>query len=56
MIAGVIYMNLHKLNLNDLKGYGRKKYFLMACFAVAMLGIMGIPLFNGYISKQSTNV
>lgn len=51
MIAGVIYMNLHKLNLNDLKGYGRKKYFLMVCFALAMLGIMGIPMFNGYISK-----
>lgn len=51
MIAGVIFMNVHKLNLNDLKGFGRKKPLLMICFALAMLGIMGIPLFNGYISK-----
>ena len=51
MIAGVIYMNIHKLNLNEIKGFGRNKHFIKICFAVAMLGIMGIPLFNGYISK-----
>ena len=51
MIAGVIFMNLHKLNLNDLKGFGRNKPLLMICFVLAMLGIMGIPMFNGYISK-----
>ena len=51
MIAGVIYMNIHKLNLNDIRGYGRKKHLLKVCFALAALGIMGIPMFNGYISK-----
>lgn len=51
MIAGVIYMNIHKLNLNEIKGFGRNKHFIKICFAIAMLGIMGIPLFNGYISK-----
>ena len=51
MIAGVIYMNIHRLNLNEIKGFGRNKHFIKICFAIAMLGIMGIPLFNGYISK-----
>ncbi|MCI5745011.1 MAG: complex I subunit 5 family protein [Erysipelotrichaceae bacterium] len=50
-IAGVIFMNLHQLNLNDIRGYGRKKYLLMICFAIGCLSIMGIPMFNGYISK-----
>ncbi|WP_243008965.1 complex I subunit 5 family protein [Clostridium sp. AM58-1XD] len=51
MAAGCIYMNLHKLNLNDIRGYGRGKPFLTAVFAMGTLGIMGIPLWNGYVSK-----
>lgn len=51
MIAGVVVMNLHKLNLNDIKGYGRKKTFLKLTFLAGALGIAGIPLFNGYVSK-----
>ena len=51
MIAGVIVMNLHKLNLNDIQGYGRKKPFLKITFLAGALGIAGIPLFNGYVSK-----
>ncbi|MDD7735567.1 MAG: complex I subunit 5 family protein [Bacilli bacterium] len=51
MCAGVVVMNIHALNLNDIKGFGRKKPFLMICFLIGTLGIMGIPSFNGYISK-----
>ena len=51
MIAGVVVMNLHKLDLNDIRGFGRKKPLLNACFLAGALGISGIPLFNGYISK-----
>lgn len=51
MCAGVVVMRLHALNLNDIQGYGRKKPFLMVCFIIGALGIMGIPLFNGYVSK-----
>lgn len=51
MIAGVVYMNLHKLNLNDIRGFGRKKPLLNLCFLMGALGIGGIPLWNGYISK-----
>lgn len=51
VIAGVVVMNLHQLNLNAIRGFGRKKGWLNFCFLMAMLGIMGIPLWNGYISK-----
>ena len=51
MCAGVVAMNAHSLNLNDVKGYGRKKPFLMVIFLIGTLGIMGIPFFGGYTSK-----
>lgn len=49
--AGVVYMNLHKLDLNAIRGFGRKKPLLMFIFLMGALGIGGVPLFNGYISK-----
>ena len=51
MCAGVVFMNLHKLDLNEIRGFGRKKPFLMLCFLAGALGIGGIPFFNGYVSK-----
>lgn len=51
MAAGVIFMNIHKLELEDIKGFGRKKPLLNAVFLCGVLGISGIPLFNGYIGK-----
>ena len=51
MAAGVVYMNLHKLNLNDIRGFGRKKPILNFVFLMGALGIGGIPLWNGYVSK-----
>ena len=50
-VAGVVYMNLHALDLNAIKGFGRKKPFLMGCFLMGALGIGGIPMWNGYVSK-----
>ncbi len=51
MVAGVIYMNIHKLNLNDIRGFGRKKPLLKFIYLMGALGIGGIPLWSGYISK-----
>lgn len=51
MCAGAVYMKLHKLNLNEIRGFGRGKWLLMICFGIGALGIMGVPLFSGYISK-----
>ena len=51
LCAAVVYMNLHALNLNDVRGFGRRKPVLMLAFLSGGLGIGGFPLFNGYISK-----
>ncbi len=51
MAAGAIFMNVHKLNLNDIRGFGRKKPLLNYIFLMGALGIGGIPLWNGYVSK-----
>ena len=51
MAAGVIYMNIHKLDLNDIRGFGRKKPLLKFIYLMGALGIGGIPLWSGYISK-----
>ena len=51
MAAGVVYMNLHELDLNRIRGFGRKKVLLKIQFLMGALGIGGIPLWNGYVSK-----
>ena len=51
MAAGVVYMNLHKLNLNDVRGFGRKKPILHFAFLMGAVGLMGVPGFSGYVSK-----
>ncbi|MCR4789054.1 MAG: sodium:proton antiporter [Lachnospiraceae bacterium] len=49
--AGVIYFNLHKLNINDIRGFGRNKNFLKIVFLIGACSIAGIPMFSGYVSK-----
>ena len=51
MAAGVVVMNLHTLTLDEIRGWGRNKTALKIAFALGGLGISGIPLLNGYISK-----
>ena len=51
MGAGVIYMNTREMNLNKIKGFGKDKPLLKGIFLMGILGIMGVPLWNGYISK-----
>ncbi len=51
MGAGIIYMILHELSINIIKGFGRKKYILKMVFFIGMLGLSGIPGTNGYVSK-----
>ncbi len=52
LTAGVVFENLHELNLNKIKGFGNKKPFLATVFAVAGLSLAGIPGFTGYLSKS----
>lgn len=53
--AGIIYTDTHKLELNDIKGWGKGrekgKKIVHYIFLVACLGITGVPLVSGYISK-----
>ena len=51
MLAGIVFMNAGSYELNRVRGFGRKKPFLLAMFALAAAGIGGVPLLNGYFSK-----
>lgn len=51
IVAGVIYMNVHKLDLSEIRGFGRNKPLLHLIFLAGAFGISGIPFFNGYVSK-----
>ncbi len=53
MAAGVVAMNTHRLNLNDIRGFGRGKPMLHAAFLLGALSLAGVPLAGGgYISKS----
>ena len=52
MVAGAVYMDLHKLNLNDIRGYGRKRPVLHFAYLMGYLGIIGMPGWNGFVSKS----
>lgn len=51
LAAGVVYMNTHALELNQIRGFGRKKPLLKVIFLIGALAIAGVPGFGGYISK-----
>lgn len=51
LCAGAVFMNLHQLDLNDIRGFGRRKPALLFCFLMGALGISGIPMWSGYVSK-----
>ena len=51
MVAGVVYLNLHALDLGAIRGFGRGKPLLMFIFLMGALSIGGVPLWSGYISK-----
>ncbi|MGN0778919.1 MAG: complex I subunit 5 family protein, partial [Aristaeellaceae bacterium] len=53
MAAGVVYVNLHRLNLNDIRGFGRGKPVLHIAFLLGALSIGCIPpIGSGYNSKS----
>lgn len=51
MAAGVAYMNLHDLNLNKIKGFGRGKPLFLLIFSMGALSLIGMPFWSGFISK-----
>ena len=51
LAAGVIHMNLGKLNLNEIRGYGRGKPLFLYVFSMGALGLVGMPFWSGYVGK-----
>jgi len=49
--AGAIDVALHKKNVSELDGIGRRMPFTMGAFALASLSIIGLPPFGGVWSK-----
>jgi len=52
LLAGMIYHNMHSLDLNDLRGFGRKKPLLHIQYLVGACSLMGIPGTCGFIAKS----
>ena len=52
MSAGAVYMRLHRLNLNEIRGFGRGKPVLRFAFLMGYLSIIGMPLWSGFVSKS----
>jgi multicomponent Na+:H+ antiporter subunit D len=51
MCAGAINVALHKTEISDMVGIGRKMPFTMIAFLIASLSIIGVPPFGGAWSK-----
>lgn len=49
--AGAIFINTGKKDINEMRGVGRKMPVTMGCFAVASLGIAGLPFLPAFFSK-----
>ena len=51
LAAGVVIMNLHEMDLNKVRGFGRGKPLFTFCFLMGVLAIIGLPFWSGYVSK-----
>ena len=49
--AGAIYVKTHRENVSELNGIGRQMPLTLGAFALAAIGLAGIPPINGFISK-----
>ncbi len=52
LVVGVVLTGAGKTALNEIRGFGRNKFVLHFCFFLCMVGVAGIPLFSGYLSKS----
>lgn len=49
--AGAIYVRTHHEDIRDMVGIGRQMPITMTAFAIASLGLAGVPGVNGFVSK-----
>ncbi|MGM0446112.1 MAG: complex I subunit 5 family protein [Bacillota bacterium] len=52
MIVGYIYLQTHDLNIYHYGGLWKKMPITMVAFIIGMFGIIGMPGFNGFVSKN----
>ncbi len=52
MVAGVIYYHTKELDMYKLGGLWKRLPFTTLIFVIGMFGIIGMPFFNGFISKS----
>jgi formate hydrogenlyase subunit 3/multisubunit Na+/H+ antiporter MnhD subunit len=50
-VAGALHVHLHLDHVSELDGVGRRMPFTMSAFALASLGLAGLPLMGGFLSK-----
>ena len=51
LCAGAIITQTGKKNISELAGLGRQMPLVMGAFTLAALSMVGLPLFNAFISK-----
>ena len=51
MVAGMVYLKAHEINMSKLGGLRKKMPITATVSIIASLAVMGMPLFNGYASK-----
>ncbi|NKB69565.1 MAG: monovalent cation/H+ antiporter subunit D family protein [Candidatus Latescibacteria bacterium] len=51
LVLGAVFLRLNSLELTDLRGLGRRMPVTMFGFVVGGLGLIGVPLTAGFISK-----
>ena len=51
MAMGCIMLSLKSVDIDDMRGLGRRMPFTMAAWVVGGLGLIGVPLTVGFISK-----
>ena len=49
--AGSIYIAAHKSEINELPGIARKMPFTMVAFSIGVLGMIGVPISGGFVTK-----
>jgi multicomponent Na+:H+ antiporter subunit D len=54
--AGAIYTRAHVEQIADLSGIGRRMPITMAAFTLCALGLAGVPLLAGFVSKWNLGV
>ena len=51
MAVGCMFLRVESVRLEDMAGIGKRMPLTMACFLIAGLGLIGVPLTAGFISK-----